>query len=62
MWESRIAKVRAASSPADPAVRKGVSNDENARLRPQPRARMTKGTHRVSVELGPHEVKFWSFE
>ena len=38
------------------------SDDENARLRPQPRARMTKGTHRLSVDLGPHEVKFWSFE
>ena len=39
-----------------------ASDDANARLRPQRRARMNQGTHCLSVELGPHEVKFWSFE
>jgi len=38
------------------------SDDENARLRPEPRARMTKGNHRLTVELEPHAVRFWSFE
>jgi len=38
------------------------SDDENARLRPEPRARMTKGSHHLKVELQPHAVKFWSFE
>jgi xylan 1,4-beta-xylosidase len=38
------------------------SDDENARLRPHPRTRLTKGNHRVKVELEPYAVKFWSFE
>jgi hypothetical protein len=38
------------------------SDDENARLRPEPRARMSKGNHHLKVELGPRAVKFWSFE
>lgn len=38
------------------------SDDENVRLRPQRRTRLAKGDHRLEVELGPYEVKFWSFE
>jgi hypothetical protein len=38
------------------------SDDENARLRPERRARLTKGNHRIKVELGPYDVRFWSFE
>jgi hypothetical protein len=38
------------------------SDDENARLRPQPRIWLAKGEHQVRAELGPHEIKFWSFE
>jgi hypothetical protein len=38
------------------------SDDENARLRPEVRTRLGKGDHRVGVDLGPYEVKFWSFE
>ncbi|MGC8640204.1 MAG: GH39 family glycosyl hydrolase [Isosphaeraceae bacterium] len=38
------------------------SDDENARLRPEPHARIGKGTHRMFVELGPRAIKFWSFE
>jgi hypothetical protein len=37
-------------------------DDENTRLRPEPRARMTKGSHTLKLELEPHVVKFWSFE
>jgi hypothetical protein len=38
------------------------SDDENARLRPDRRTRLGKGDHRIKVEIGPYEVKFWSFE
>jgi hypothetical protein len=38
------------------------SDDENARLRPEPRARLLKGDHHVKLELGAYEAKFWSFE
>jgi hypothetical protein len=38
------------------------SDDENARLRPDRRTRLTKGNHRVKVELEPYGVRFWSFE
>jgi xylan 1,4-beta-xylosidase len=38
------------------------SDDENARLRPDRRTRLTKGTHRVRVDLEPYGVRFWSFE
>jgi hypothetical protein len=38
------------------------SDDENVRLRPERRARMTKGSHNLKLELEPRAVKFWSFE
>lgn len=38
------------------------SDDENARLRPEPPARLAKGPQRMKLQLGPHAVKFWSFE
>jgi xylan 1,4-beta-xylosidase len=38
------------------------SDDENARLRPEFRARLTKGNHSLKVELGAYEIRFWSFE
>lgn len=38
------------------------SDDENARLRPDPRRRLPPGDHRLKVDLGPYEAKFWSFE
>ena len=38
------------------------SDDENARLRPEPRSRMTKGTHSLKIELEERAVIFWSFE
>ena len=38
------------------------SDDENARLRPELRARLTKGDHSLKIELGPYEIRFWSFE
>ena len=54
--------------PGDKLVRRltldaqGPSDDENVRLRPERRTRLAKGDHRLEVELGPYEVKFWSFE
>jgi hypothetical protein len=39
-----------------------ASNDENARLHPEPVTRLTKGTHRLKTRLNPYGVKFWSFE
>ena len=38
------------------------SDDENVRLRPERRARMTQGSHNLKLELEPRAVKFWSFE
>jgi len=38
------------------------SDDENARLRPDPPIRLSRGDHRVTVEMGAYAVKFWSFE
>lgn len=38
------------------------SDDENARLRPDRRMRLTKGDHRIKVDFEPYGVKFWSFE
>ena len=38
------------------------SDDENARLRPDRRMRLSKGNHRIKVELEPYGVRFWSFE
>ncbi len=38
------------------------SDDENARLRPDPPIRLPRGDHRVTVEMGAYAVKFWSFE
>ena len=37
-------------------------DDENARLRPAPRARLSKGDHHLKVEMGPRAIEFWSFE
>jgi hypothetical protein len=54
--------------PAEKLVRRltldaqAPGDDENIRLRPQRRTRLAKGDHRLEVELGPYEVKFWSFE
>jgi hypothetical protein len=31
-------------------------------LRPELRARLKKGDHRLKVELGPYDIRFWSFE
>jgi xylan 1,4-beta-xylosidase len=39
-----------------------ASSDENARLRPDPSRRLTKGDHHVKVGLDPYAIKFWSFE
>jgi hypothetical protein len=38
------------------------SDDENARLRPDPRMRLSQGDHRATLDLGPYDVRFWSFE
>ncbi len=39
-----------------------ASNDENARLRPQPTAEMKKGDQHLKIEFEPYAVKYWSFE
>jgi len=39
-----------------------ASNDENARLRPQPVTQLRKGDHHLRIEFEPYAVKFWSFE
>ena len=38
------------------------SDDENARLRPEPPANLKKGSHGLKAGLYPYGVKFWSFE
>jgi hypothetical protein len=39
-----------------------ASSDENARLRPDPSRRLTKGDHHLKVDLDSYAIKFWSFE
>jgi xylan 1,4-beta-xylosidase len=39
-----------------------ASSDENARLRPEPSRRLTKGDHHLKVGFDPYAIKFWSFE
>jgi xylan 1,4-beta-xylosidase len=36
--------------------------DENARLRPEPFATLSRGDHRLDLELAPYAVHYWSFE
>ncbi len=38
------------------------SDDENARLRPEPPSGLKKGNHRRKVRFEPYGIKFWSFE
>jgi len=38
------------------------SSDENARLRPEPFARLKKGDHQLPVRLDPYAIHYWSFE
>lgn len=38
------------------------SNDENARLRPEPPANVKKGGSRLSRQFEPYAVHYWSFE
>ena len=38
------------------------SDDENARLRPEPPTNLKKGSHGLKAGLDPYGVKFWSFE
>jgi hypothetical protein len=38
------------------------SDDENARLRPDPSIRLKRGDHQLTVGLGSYAVKFWSLE
>jgi hypothetical protein len=39
-----------------------ASSDENARLRPEPSRRLSKGDHHLKVALDPYAIRFWSFE
>ena len=39
-----------------------ASNDENARLRPDPPARISKGEHRFEAKFEPYGVQFWMLE
>ncbi len=39
-----------------------ASNDENARLRPEPFANLKKGDHHLSMQFEPYAVHYWSFE
>jgi hypothetical protein len=39
-----------------------ASNDENARLRPEPFATLPKGDRRLDLKLEPYAVHYWSFE
>jgi hypothetical protein len=39
-----------------------AGDDENIRLRPDPRMRLPKGDHSKRLHLGPYDVRFWSFE
>jgi hypothetical protein len=61
-------EIELAKLPRDVLVRRltldatAPSDDENIRLRPERRARLTKGSHQIKVELEPYAVKFWSFE
>jgi len=41
---------------------RAASNDENARLFPEPSRRLAKGDHHEKVELEPYGITFWSFE
>ncbi len=38
------------------------SDDENARLRPEPFRKIPKGDQQLNVELGPYAIQYWSFE
>jgi hypothetical protein len=38
------------------------SDDENARLRPEAPRKIAAGSHRETLELGPYDIRFWSFE
>jgi xylan 1,4-beta-xylosidase len=72
LWNSSATPARVALSldhlPAPTLMRHVMldalapSDDENARLRPSPAQRLTKGRHRIEVELGPRGVQSWSFE
>ncbi|HWV98486.1 MAG TPA: hypothetical protein VNZ64_02220 [Candidatus Acidoferrum sp.] len=39
-----------------------ASNDENARLRPEPFATLPKGDRHLDLKLEPYAVHYWSFE
>jgi xylan 1,4-beta-xylosidase len=39
-----------------------ASNDENARLRPEPFATLPKGNHLLELKFEPYAVHYWSFE
>jgi hypothetical protein len=39
-----------------------ASNDENARLRPEPFANLKKGDQHLTLKLEPYAVHYWSFE
>ena len=39
-----------------------ASNDENARLRPEPFATLPKGDRRLDLKFEPYAVHYWSFE
>lgn len=39
-----------------------ASNDENARLRPEPFATLKKGDRRLELKLDPYAVHYWSLE
>jgi len=39
-----------------------TSNDENARLRPEPFATFSKGDHHLELKFEPYAVHYWSFE
>jgi len=38
------------------------SSDENARLHPEPFFQLAKGDQRLTLELGPYALHYWSFE
>jgi hypothetical protein len=39
-----------------------ANGDENARLRPEPFFKITKGEHRLKVQLDPYALHYWSFD
>ena len=39
-----------------------ASDDENARLRPEPFATLKKGDQRLTLKFDPYAVHYWSFE